>query len=138
LYHREAPQAATCAAGDAHAAAGEIGSLRGVRRTGGAGTKAKRIAEMTARPVLPKHAGVYGEVESADGEARGVAGKHGEERSCTDYAREWRHDAKNENSPPAKCGVMRPRLRPEPPGWRNSPSRRTLRARIDLATLEQA
>ena len=31
LYHREAPQAATCAAGDAHAAAGEIGSLRGVR-----------------------------------------------------------------------------------------------------------
>src|SRR5713101_1968496 len=33
----------------------------------------------------PKHAGVYGEVESADGEARGVASEHGEERSRTDY-----------------------------------------------------
>src|SRR5713101_7133891 len=44
----------------------------------------------------PKHAGVYGEVESADGEARGVASEHGEERLCTDYAESGAGDAKNE------------------------------------------
>src|SRR5260370_14548613 len=44
----------------------------------------------------PKHAGVYGEVESADGEARGVASEHGEARSRTDYPESGAGDAKNE------------------------------------------
>src|SRR5713101_3751129 len=44
----------------------------------------------------PKHAGVYGKVKSADGEARGVASEHGEKRSRTDYPESGAGDAKNE------------------------------------------
>src|SRR5713101_4673088 len=62
----------------------------------------------------PKHAGVYGEVESSDGEAGGVAGKHGEERPCADYAESGAGDAKNETlrqQSAAQCASARAQSR---------------------------
>src|SRR5713226_3732701 len=44
----------------------------------------------------PQHAGINRQIQRADGKARGVASKHGEERSRTDYAESGASDAKYE------------------------------------------
>src|SRR5216684_5273758 len=62
----------------------------------------------------PQHAGINRQIQRADGEARGVASKHGEERSCTDYAESGADDAKNETlrqQSAAQCASARAQSR---------------------------
>ena len=82
----EDAQAAAGAAGDAHAAAGDADSVRGVRRRQARDECEKNRGDDGEDGADPEHAGIDGEIERADGEARGVAGEDGDHGAGDEYA----------------------------------------------------
>src|SRR6266849_2849558 len=75
------------ATGDAHSAASESESLRSAGGWQARDKRQENGGEDGESGADPKHAGVNGEVERANGEARGVASQNGDHRTRTEDAK---------------------------------------------------
>ena len=78
LCNGEDAQAASGAAGDTHASAGEVHAVGGVCRREARDKCEKHGSDDGEQRADPEHAGINGEIERADGEAGSIASEDGD------------------------------------------------------------
>ena len=138
LGDREDAQAAVGARRDPDAAARQPEPGRRVRRRQPRDVREHHGRDHRQAGADPQQARVHRDVERAHGEARGIAADHGDERAREQHAEHGAGAAEHQALGRAASAAARRVLAPSAARTASSPSRRTERARIRLATFEQA
>ncbi len=137
LRHGEHPLPAAGAAGDPHAAAREIESMRPIGRRQARDKRQEHRRDDCQRRSHPQHAGIDCQIERADRKAGRVARQDGHHRPRAQHAQRRARAAQQEafGQQVRRSAAV---LAPSAARIASSPSRRTVRARIRFATFEHA